>query len=272
MVLAHKATIFFKLYKFYLIVCINEEVIYLLKLKSLIMNAIIFGATSGIGKELARLLTKDGHHVTLTGRRLNKLQEIQQTNPERYSIMQHDVTDIDSSDMLFQKLKDKLKNIDLIVYSSGVGEPNYKLDWKKEIPTLETNVLGAVKIFGLAYQLFREQGYGHLVAISSIAAIRGNRHVPAYFASKAFQKNYLESLWLKGKRSKAAITVTDIIPGYVDTAMAQGNTFWMADTQKATRQIYTAIKKKKKRAYITKRWRLMAIILRIMPARLLLKM
>jgi len=236
------------------------------------MNVLLFGASSGIGEELAKLLTNDGHHVTITGRRIEKLQEIQKTDPDHYAIIQHDVTDISSSDELFKELKNKSNTIDLIVYSSGIGAPNYDLDWNKELPTLETNILGAVKIFGLAYQLFREQGYGHLVAISSIAAIRGNRHVPAYFASKAFQKNYLESLWLKGKRSKADISVTDIIPGYVDTAMAQGNTFWMANTQKATKQIYRAIKNKKKRAYITKRWRLVALLLRIMPSQILLKM
>ncbi len=235
-------------------------------------NAIIFGASSGIGKALAQLLVNDGFRVAITGRRIEKLQAIQQTHPEKYLIKQHDVTDIASSEQLFEELTKELKTIDLIVYSSGVGNPNYQLEWEKELPTLQTNVMGAVKIFGLAYRFFHRQGYGHLVAISSIAAIRGNRHVPAYFASKAFQKNYLESLWLKGNRSKADIYVTDIIPGYVDTAMAQGNTFWMADTNKATQQIYNAIKKKKKRAYITKRWRLIAILLRIAPARLLLKM
>ncbi len=236
------------------------------------MNTIIFGATSGIGAALAKLLVADGHHVTITGRRLEKLKEIQKSNPNLYSIIQHDVTDISSSDVIFKKIINKKNNIDLIMYSSGVGEANYDLTWEKELPTLETNITGAVKIFGLAYEFFKKQGYGHLVAISSIAAVRGNRHVPAYFASKAFQKNYLESLWLKGKRSKADIIVTDIIPGFVDTAMAQGDTFWMADTHKATKQIYTAIKKKKKRAYITKRWRLVAMLLRIMPSQILLKM
>jgi len=121
----------------------------------------------------------------------------------------------------------------------------------------------------LAYRFFREQGYGHLVGISSIASIRGNRHVPAYFASKAFQANYLESLWMKGKRSKAVIHVTDIQPGFVDTAMALGDTFWMASLEKATKQIYTAIKKKKKKAYITKRWRLVALVLKMVPSSLL---
>jgi short-subunit dehydrogenase len=234
-------------------------------------NALIIGASSGIGKELSRLLVADGYNVVITGRRENLLVEIQQTNPKKFIIKVQDVMDLNSCDKLFKEVKNELKTIDLIVYSSGVGAPNYKLEWEKELPTLQTNVMAATKIYGLAYNLFREQGFGHLVGISSIASIRGNRHVPAYFASKAFQASYLESLWMKGKRSKATIYVTDIQPGFVDSAMAIGDTFWMATLEKATRQIYKAIKNKKKKAYITKRWRLVALILKIVPASLLQK-
>ena len=234
-------------------------------------KALIIGATSGIGKELAKLLVADNYKVVITGRREKLLNEIKETNSENYIVKVHDVTDLSSCDTLFEELKDELKNIDLIVYSSGVGDANYKLEWEKEIPTLQTNVLAATKIYGLAFQLFREQGFGHLVGISSIASIRGNRHVPAYFGSKAFQANYLESLWMKGKRSKADIYVTDIQPGFVNTAMAIGATFWMASLEKATKQIYSAIKKKKKKAYITRRWRIIAFILKIVPASLLYK-
>jgi len=229
-------------------------------------NALIIGATSGIGKELAKLLVEDGYKVVITGRREQLLKEIKETKPNSYIVKVHDVTNLESCETLFEEIKNDLKTIDLVVYSSGVGNPNYKLEWEKEQPTLQTNIIAATKIYGLAYNLFREQGYGHLVGISSIASIRGNRHVPAYFASKAFQANYLESLWLKGKRSKAKIMVTDIQPGFVDTSMAIGNTFWISTTKKATKQIYTAIKKRKKKAYITKRWRLIAIVLKIVPS------
>ncbi|WP_456461581.1 SDR family NAD(P)-dependent oxidoreductase [Lutibacter sp.] len=234
-------------------------------------NALIIGATSGIGKELAKLLVADNYKVVITGRREKLLQQIKETNPDKYIVKVQDVTDLRSSEELFTELKNELKTIDLIVFSSGVGNPNYKLEWDKELPTLQTNVIAATKIYGLAYNLFRKQGYGHLVGISSIASIRGNRHVPAYFASKAFQANYLESLWMKGKRSKADIVVTDIQPGFVDTSMAIGKTFWMSTTEKATKQIYSAIKKKKKKAYITKRWRLIALLLKNIPSILLQK-
>ncbi len=234
-------------------------------------NAIVFGATSGIGKELAKLLVEDGYKVVITGRREEKLKEIQKDNSNNYVIKKHDVTELDSSEKVFKELIDELKTIDLVVYSSGMAEPNYDLEWKKENLTLQTNVLGAVKIYGLAYNFFKQQGFGHLVGISSVAGIRGNRHVPAYFASKAFQNNYLESLWMKAKRSKANIYVTDIAPGFVDTKLALGDTFGMASLDKATKQIYSAIKRKKKKVYITKRWSAIALMMRILPASLIMK-
>jgi short-subunit dehydrogenase len=232
-------------------------------------NALIIGATSGIGKELSKLMVADNYKVVITGRREKLLKELQNSNPEKFIIKVQDVTDLNSCERLFEEVKKELKTIDVVIYSSGVGEANYKLEWEVELPTLQTNVLAATKIYGLAYNLFREQGFGHLVGITSIASIRGNRHVPSYFASKAFQASYLESLWMKGKRSKAKIDVTDIQPGFVDTAMAIGDTFWMSTLEKATKQIYVAIKKKRRKAYITRRWRLVAIVLKIVPASLL---
>ena len=236
------------------------------------MKILIIGGSSGIGRAIACQLANNDHKVIITGRRLDKLKEVKELFPNQINIIQHDVRDYKSSEDLLNESIALLETIDLIIYSSGVGEPNYDLEWSKEVPTLETNILGADKIYGLAYQLFKKQGFGHLVGISSIAGIRGNRHVPAYFASKAFQINYLESLWLKGKRSKSNIFVTDIRPGFVDTDMAIGKTFWMADTTKAAQQIIKAIEKKKKRVYITKRWIVIATILRFLPSRWLLKM
>ena len=235
-------------------------------------KAIIFGATSGIGKTLAKFLVNEGYQVAITGRREEKLKEIQATNPTQYFIKKHDVTQLEASEKVFNELIKELGTVDLIVYSSGIAEPNYNLEWNKELPTLNVNVIGAVKIYGLAYNFFHNQGFGHLVGISSVAGLRGNRHVPAYFASKAFQNNYLESLWMKAKRSKSNIYITDIAPGFVDTKMALGAAFGIASLEKATKQIYIAIKRKKKKAYITKRWGLIAFVMKRLPASWIIKM
>ena len=108
-------------------------------------HAVVFGATSGIGKELSKLLVADGYKVLITGRRLEKLEALKAENPQQYIIKQHDVTDIESSDILFKEIIDTLKTIDLVVYSSGVGGPNYNLDWQIEYNTIATNVLRATK-------------------------------------------------------------------------------------------------------------------------------
>jgi len=96
--------------------------------------------------------------------------------------------------------------------------------------------------------------------------LTGSRQAPAYFASKAYQINYLEGLRQKAKDTKLPICVTDIRPGFVDTAMAAGeNLFWVASVEKAANQIYKAIEHKRDVVYITKRWRIVGFLFWILP-------
>ncbi|MEE9407195.1 MAG: SDR family NAD(P)-dependent oxidoreductase [Polaribacter sp.] len=236
-------------------------------------NAIVFGATSGIGKSLTELLVKDGYKVAVTGRRLEKLEELKKQFPAQIIIKQNDIQLVADVEKTFDEIVTELGVIDLVVQSFGVGFVNPKLDWIKEEQTINTNVLGVTKLYTLSYNLFKKQQLGHLVGISSIASLRGNRASPVYFASKAFQKSYLESLYLKTKTIKSKkVFITDIRPGFVDTPMALGEKlFWMVPVDKAANQIYTAIKKKKRVAYISKRWQLIAWVLKLVPAWLLKK-
>jgi short-subunit dehydrogenase len=236
-------------------------------------TAIVFGATSGIGKSITELLVKDGFIVAITGRRLDKLEELKTQYPNQIIIKQNDIQQVDEVETVFNEVVNELGKVHLILHSSGVGEVNIDLDWSAENQTIQTNVVGATKIYGLAYNLFKKQQFGHLVAISSIASLRGNKDSPSYFASKAYQKSYLESLYIKTKTIKSKrVFITDVRPGFIDTAMALGDDiFWMVTLEKATKQIYSAIKSKKKVAYISKRWRLVAWVLKIVPRRLLKK-
>ena len=236
-------------------------------------TAIIFGATSGIGKELVKLLLKDNYKVAITGRRLEKLEAIEKKFPNQVLIKQNDIQQVEEVEKIFNEIVAKFGTIDLIIQSSGVGFINPKLEWSSENETIQTNVVGVTKLYDLAYNLFRKQQFGHLVGISSIASIRGNRGAPAYFASKAYQKAYLESLYFKTKTIKSKkVFITDIRPGFVDTAMALGEgVFWMVSLEKATKQIYSAIKNKKRVAYISRRWGLIAFVLKNTPAWLLKK-
>ena len=226
---------------------------------------IIVGATSGIGKELARIYAERGAVLGLTGRRRNLLEEVQSENPGRIHIASFDVRGEQNISIL-KSLIDEMGGLDLLIYNSGFGDPSKTLDWELDKATYETNVKGFIEIANFAFNFFVDQGHGHFAATSSIASIRGNSWAPAYSASKAFQSVYLEGLHMKSKKMKANVFVTDIEPGFVDTKMAKGNgQFWVAPVKKAANQIVNAIDKKKSKAYITKRWWLIAQMMKWAP-------
>ena len=237
-------------------------------------NAIVFGATSGIGKSLTEILVKEGYRVAITGRRLPLLEALKKEFPNQILIKQNDIQDVQDVERIFGEIVSEFGTVDLVIQSSGVGFVNPKLEWSKEEQSIQTNVLGVTKLYTLAYNLFKKQQFGHLVGITSIASLRGNRAAPVHFASKAYQKAYLESLYIKTKSIKSkAVFITEIRPGFVATAMALGEAvFWMVPLEKAANQIYDAIKSKKRVAYISKRWKLVAWGLKLSPAWFLKKM
>lgn len=229
-------------------------------------KAIIIGASSGIGRELAITLAKKGYEVGLMARRDPLLKSLQNEIPTKSFVEQIDVSKAPDAIGKIRALIQRMKGVDLIVFNAGIGFLNPELDWSKEEQTINVNVYGCSLIIGEVYKLFVKQGYGQIVGISSIGALRGNAVAPAYNASKAFMSNYLEGLRKKAYQEKLPIVVTDIKPGFVDTGMAKGEgKFWVATTQKAAEQIYTAIQKKKKHAYITRRWQLIGWALKCMP-------
>ncbi len=178
-----------------------------------------------------------------------------------------DVADTKRAQAVLMNLIEGMGGVDLIVISAGTGQVNNNLDWPPEQETIGTNVEGFTALAVAACHHFTERGTGHLVGISSIAALRGGRESPAYNASKAFESNYMEGLRQKFKKLKIPITVTDVKPGFVDTAMAKGDgIFWSAPPAKAAKQIFRAIERRKSKVYITKRWRLIAWLLRLIPS------
>jgi short-subunit dehydrogenase len=181
-----------------------------------------------------------------------------------------DVQELSTLASICNELVNQMGGMDLLVISAGIGEGNKQLDFEIENDVIKTNIQGFTCIADWGINFFKKQGYGHLVNISSIAGIRGNGIAPSYNATKAYQINYLEGLRLNTIKSGDDITVTDVRPGFVDTAMAKGNgLFWVAPVQKAAEQIVEAIKRKKGVVYITKRWGLIGYFLKIIPFSLL---
>ena len=228
-------------------------------------KVIIIGATSGIGRELAKLFVQDDCIVGATGRRQELLDSLKDEFPGKIFTACFDVMGNENIHHL-QSLIDKMGGMDIFIYNSGFGDPSQTLDWKIDQQTTLTNVNGFVETVNFAFNYFSQQGYGQIAATSSIASNRGNIWAPAYSASKAFMSTYMEGLHMKASKMKLDIAVTDIQPGFVKTKMAKGNgQFWVAPIEKASRQIFAAIKHKRRRAYITRRWWIIAKIMKWMP-------
>lgn len=235
------------------------------------MKVIIVGATSGIGRELAKLMSNHGYSVGIAGRRTELLESLCSELSGRCFQSAMDLTNVSDSVAKFKGLLLEMGGVDIVVLNSGTGcaDPSFPL--AGELDTISVNVTGFTALANVAYHHFADNGGGQIVGTSSIMALRGGP-CPSYNASKSYMSSYLEGLSCKSRLKGDNIVVTDIRPGYVQTAMAKGdNVFWVAPVEKAASQIFDAIRKKRRVAYITRRWKLIAILLSLLPFELYLK-
>ena len=257
-------------------------------------KAIVIGASSGIGKSIAKKLAQNGYDVGLASRKAEKLkltaQEIEENfiqeinkflpqtdltqtqtqliqQPKTY-IKQIDVTKTQEAREKLAELVTEMGGLDLIVISISSFEEIFTGKANRE-STIDVDLKGFWTMADVAKEFFEKQKHGHLVGISSIEAIRGNALCPEYSGSKAFMSTYLEGIRNYFIQNKIPVYVTEIIPGWVDADHTQfsqmPDTYWVAPLKKATDQIYEAIQNKKKKSCITKRWELIKILLEWLP-------
>ncbi|WP_449049988.1 SDR family NAD(P)-dependent oxidoreductase [Parapedobacter sp.] len=229
-------------------------------------NIIIIGATSGIGRALAGVFATEGHVVGITGRREALLREMVSERPASFHAATFDVTDTATSITHLETLAAAMGGVDTIVISAGGGDTNVALDFDIEQRMIDLNVQAFTQLSDWAFNYFKGRGRGHLAAITSVAGMRGSRQAPGYSASKAYQINYLQGLRQKACKERMDIWVTDICPGFVDTPMAKSPVrFWVAPVDKAARQIYRGLQKRRGVVYVTRRWGFVAWLYRLLP-------
>jgi short-subunit dehydrogenase len=220
---------------------------------SMTKSVVITGASSGIGAALAREFANRGYNIALCARRVEKLESLKQELSQKNSHIQVisaalDVNDLETVPTVLNDLKLSLGNIDIVVANAGItgvrrtGTGDLTID--KSI--LQTNLYGAIATIDAAVAIFREQGFGHIVGMSSFSAFRGIPGSAAYSASKAAVTNYLQAVGTELYRKKD-IKVTVIHPGFIRTEIDDNiDKFpFVIDADKAAKTMVNAIEKGK---------------------------
>ena len=228
-------------------------------------TAIIMGASSGIGREVARLLLDEGWTVGLCARRTEPLLQLLAEHEGRGVAERIDVTQADAAQRLATLFR-RMGHVDLYLHVSGIGSQNPRLEEVVELSTAKTNATGFMRMVGEAFRLMEEQGGGHIAVVSSIAGTKGLGPAPAYSATKALQGTYVQALEQLARSRRLNISFTDIRPGFVDTPLLTGQSYPMLlSAPRVARHIVNAIARRRHVVVIDWRYRLLTAGWRCIP-------
>ena len=215
-------------------------------------RAVVIGASSGIGREVAKLLIADGWTVGVAARRVDMLESLGAAAVEGIDVTREDAT------VHLHALIDSIGGMDLFFYASGIGKQNRELSEDIELATVMTNGMGFTRMIGEAYRYFAVSGHpGHIAAISSIAGTKGLGPAPSYSATKALQ----------ARQRRLNIRFTDIRPGFVDTDLLKGSFRYpmLMSPQRVARDIIRSIRRHRHVRIIDWRYRILTALWRRIP-------
>ena len=234
------------------------------------LKIIITGASSGLGKALAKHYASLGAILGLIARNKTSLESLVNELPDTVSVFYDiDVRDAESMQSAASDFIQRYGCPDIVIANAGISQgtlTEYAEDSKIFDSILATNVTGIVNTFQPFITVMRAQGKGNLVGISSVASCRGLPGSSAYSASKAAANSYLESL--RVEMFKSGVSVITICPGYIITPMTANNPFQMPfimTAETAAKKIVHIINHKKIFSVIPWQMGIVARILRLLP-------
>lgn len=179
------------------------------------MKALITGASSGIGWEMASVLSERGYDIIAVARREERLLKLKNTLKTNVEIMCLDITK--SEDV--EKIAEKLDKADIFINNAGFGVFGdfCSSDLERELKMLDTNVKAVHILTKLAAQKFKERGYGHIMNVASIAAFFPGPLFSAYYACKSYVFRLTESLYEELRQEKSNVKVSVLCPGPIKT-------------------------------------------------------
>lgn len=179
------------------------------------MRALVTGATSGIGYEMARVLDEMGMDVIITGRKEAGLRELAGRLQNATKIITADLSDRKECMRLFEEAGE----VDIVINNAGMGVHGAFADTslEAELQCIDVNITALHILTKLYYQYFREKGTGYLMNVASGAAFWPGPYFAGYYASKAYVLRLTQALWKEVKEDGLSVGVSVFCPGSVDT-------------------------------------------------------
>tara|TARA_Y100000992_G_scaffold193127_1_gene131216 strand:+ start:606 stop:1364 length:759 start_codon:yes stop_codon:yes gene_type:complete len=203
----------------------------------------ITGGSTGIGKSLALKFANEGWNVAISARRENLLNDISDQN-ENITSFPLDVTDKSKCKDVFNKIKDKYKNIDICFFSTGTWNPKKErdIDVEQIEDVFKVNFFGTLNSIKAVEEYFKIKKNGVISIVSSIAGYRGLPNSTGYGPSKSALNNLAESLYFDFKRFNVRICL--VSPGFIKTPMTDKNDFkmpFLKTSEYAAEKIYDGL-------------------------------
>ena len=237
------------------------------------MKALITGASSGIGRDMAKELSKKGYDLILVARDFEKLNEVKQELPSNTEVVCMDISNVDNC----QKLYEQYKDIDILINNAGFGDCGYfnQTNLEKEISMINTNIVAYHTLTKLYLKDMKQRERGTILNVASIAGFMPGPLMATYYATKNYVVRLSEAIREELKKQHSKVQISILCPGPVDTNFNK-----VADVQFALKGLsseyvakYAIEKMLKGKFYIVPGWKikLAKIGCKIAPTRLVAK-
>jgi len=179
------------------------------------MKALITGASSGIGRDMARELSSKGYDLVLVARDLDKLNEVKAELKTNVEVVSMDISSVENC----KRLHEDHKDIDILINNAGFGDCGYfdKTNLEKDVAMINTNVVAYHVLTKLYLKDMKEKGSGTILNVASIAGFMPGPLMATYYATKNYVVRLSEALREELKKQKSKVQISILCPGPVDT-------------------------------------------------------
>jgi hypothetical protein len=241
-------------------------------------RALITGASSGIGRELAKIFAKNGCDLIIIARREQLLNKLASNLKENYGadtyIISKDLASIQAADDVASILEKNSLRVDILVNNAGFnefGKFDHSTRWKKELDMITLHIITTTRLTKLLVPQMIKRKFGRILNVSSISGIVPTPTTSVYAGSKAYILNFSESLSIELEGT--GVSVTTLCPGFVRTELTEtmsesGNVITeliLMDAEKVAKKAYKTTMRGDDVSVPGWHYKLMTTLVRLLP-------